>query len=739
MVTPFPVGDLTARIDIEDDHGNTADTASVAPVGEPMPGTIGHPGDVDFFTFDALKDEIYQIEVALGTLLDMQMALLDGEGRRILARNDDFGDSRSPRILWRPSDTGRLYVRVGGAGPHTGSYTLTVSDYEDDHADSAADASPAPIGEPVTGTIEYLKHPEWCDADLFTFDALEGEIYRIDLTPGTLSVAWIDLYDSFSWLAHNTALRLAPDGLRTFWRARDTRALFVGVSGCGAVPGPGQVPRAFRGGDDIMVGGAGTYTLTVSIADIEDDHANSVADASPSPLGEPIPGTIEYEGDEDLFAFNVREGDMYQLDVTPGTLPSTWTAVHAAGGWESQSDWDGPSQPGTSLASLTWRAPRTGTAVVSVGGFYVSDTGTYTLTMSALGIEDDHANYLTGASPATVGEPVYGKLEHGDDVDFFAFEVREGETYQIDVAAPGTPLRLRAELFGERGRRVEVDDDHIVDYDGPFDRTSRVVWRAPSTATISVAVSGIEVWDSGAYTLTVADYADDHGNDLANASHVSVGGSVHGSIHQRGDVDLFTFDAREGETYLVDAAPGTIAILELTLRDQDGERVAFNDEQINYYQPVRIAWQATDSRRLFAEVGGRDGADTGTYALTISAQDDDHGNRPSVASPVRTGGAIAGSIDYVFDVDFFALDVQAGQIYHIDVRPGTLPNPGIRLLDEHGQRLARGDVYGESEARRITWRNPHAARLFLEVGEAGGLHGGGVGTYTLTVSAVDGG
>ncbi len=733
VATPSPA----ANTDVEDDHGDSADAASPAHVGEPLPGTIGHPGDVDLFAFDARQGEIYQIDIVLGTLSDSQLGLLDGEGWRTVAYNDDLGDSQASRILWWAQVEGTTFVRVKGAGSEIGTYTLTVSAYEDDHGNRSADASRAPMGEPVPGTIEYLEDLEWCDRDFFRFDALEGGTFRIDLTPGTLDGAWIDLYDSQEWLAWNAAPLLAPDGLRIFWRARDTGALFVQVRGCGAVTG--SVARAFPGGDDIMLGAAGTYSLTVSTTDIEDDHANSVVDASPAPIGEPVPGTIEYEGDEDLFAFEVMRGELYRIEVVLGTLPHAWTALYHRGAWEWQRDWDhgGPSLPGTSLESRTWRAQRTGKAVVSVGGFYVTDTGTYALTVSALGDEDDHANYLTGASPAPTGESVGGTLEHGDDVDFFAFDVLEGRTYQIDVAAPRTRLDLRIELFGADGGRVVAQDDQVRDYHGPYHSTSRIVWRAPSTATISVGVSGIEPWDAGAYTLTIADYADDHGNDLSSASPVPLGRSVHGSIHQEGDVDLFAFDAREGVTYLVDADLGTIRDLQLTLRDEDGDYIAFNDQRWTYYQPVRIAWQGRLSGRLFAEVGGYQGLGTGTYTLTVSVHEDDHGNRPAIASRVPVGESVTGSIEYTFDLDFFAFDARKGEAYQIDVTPGTLTEPEATLSGEDGEHIDSDYGRGGSPAARIVWRALRTGSLFLQVNGDHGFHPPDAGTYTLTISVLD--
>ena len=645
-----------------DDHGNSDVDASHARIGEPVPGMIEHGEDVDVFVFYGSEDEIYQIDVALGTLSESRVALFDDAlGRRVVHSGDPGGS----RTFWELSETGTLYVEVSGAGQRTGSYTLTVSGYEDDHGDSAEDASRVPVGEPVAGDLEYLEHVEYhCDRDFFSFDARRGEIYRIDVALGTLAGAWIDLYDSDRWLAWNKVSEDDEGESRTFWRARDSGELFVEIRGCGRWARHPRVPRAFPHSDLIDMGTEGTYTLTVSTADVEDDHANDVANASPILVGESAPGRLEYEGDEDLFSFDVLEGVLYQFEVVPGTLRGTWTSLHDGSGWEWEGYWDplhpGPDIPGSSDSSRIWRAGQTGRAVVSVGGFYVSDTGTYTLTVTESEIEDDHADGTGGASHAPFGVSVPGSIQFKNDTDLFAFDAIEGETYQID-AVRGTLFGLTIELRGAGGS-VDLIDDDVLDYRNYLE-TSRIVWRAPHTARMFVAVTGTRLWALGTYTLTISRHEDDHGDDAASATQVTLGEPVSGSIHEEGDLDFFSFDPRGGETYLIDSAEGTIYDLYVEVLDGDGNRVALNFTEYPGFSSnpdPRIAWRAPDSARVFVRVRG-EGSDTGTYSLTISDQEDDHGNNRVHASRVSIGKTIPGSIEYEYDEDLFAFDAREGR------------------------------------------------------------------------------
>ena len=58
-----------------------------------------------------------------------------------------------------------------------------------------------------------------------------------------------------------------------------------------------------------------------------DDHANSIEGATNAAVGDSIQGEIEYEGDDDIFAFDAIEGEIYQIGVELGTLSDSWLAI----------------------------------------------------------------------------------------------------------------------------------------------------------------------------------------------------------------------------------------------------------------------------------------------------------------------------------------------------------------------------------------------------------------------------
>jgi len=110
--------------DVDDDHANRLTRATAVEKGAAVDGVLDYDGDVDFFVFEAVEGEFYELGVAPGTLEDPMITLYDADGLQ-LDYDDDSGGSLAPRLYWRAASTGPLYVEVDGYG--TGSYTLMIT------------------------------------------------------------------------------------------------------------------------------------------------------------------------------------------------------------------------------------------------------------------------------------------------------------------------------------------------------------------------------------------------------------------------------------------------------------------------------------------------------------------------------------------------------------------------------------------------------------------------------------
>ena len=174
-------------------------------------------------------------------------------------------------------------------------------DVPDDHGNDIDDATVAAVGADVEGALDYDG-----DIDYFRFQAEQGESYQIDVALGTLHDSTVDLYDSDGWLMDSNDDYGDTLASRLYWNAPSSGERYVAVEGYGT----------------------GTYTLTVSLSDIIDDHANSEGDATAIRVGTDVRGTLEYDGDFDFFRFQAERGQSYQIDVALGTLDDSIVDLH---------------------------------------------------------------------------------------------------------------------------------------------------------------------------------------------------------------------------------------------------------------------------------------------------------------------------------------------------------------------------------------------------------------------------
>ena len=265
-------------------------------------------------------------------------------------------------------DTSGCYLAItpspeGVGGPSIDMDDGSVSGGSDDHADSFDQATVIAVGEPVDAGLDYT-----FDVDFFAFQAEEGDFYQIDVALGTLADSVVMLYQADLSQDQAGLFQITYNddhggsaGSRIVWMAPVAGEYYVEVS------------SPF--GD-----GTGSYTLAVTAADISDDHADSFEEATSIALGEAVGGTLDFDGDSDVFAFEAVAANLYRIDVATGTLAGAAMAIVDAdlrqlafidyGGFE-------PTQ-------LDWDAPDSGRYYVVVSGSWGAGTGSYTVTVAAV-------------------------------------------------------------------------------------------------------------------------------------------------------------------------------------------------------------------------------------------------------------------------------------------------------------------------------------------------------------------
>ena len=135
-----------------------------------------------------------------------------------------------------------------------------------------------------------------------------------------------------------------------------------------------------------------------------------------------------------------------------------------------------------------------------------------------------------------------------------------------------------------------------------------------------------------------------------------------------------------------------------------------------------------DFRDLYRRMHG------GPYVFSETDFSDDHGDEAAVATAIEVEEAIKGTLDYIFDFDFFRFQPESGKVYRVNVAHETLLPSSVSIYSSHSQRrqswLESGRVGSELQ---MLWSVPGPGEYYLAVQNFGGK----TGTYTLTITPVD--
>ncbi len=143
---------------------------------------------------------------------------------------------------------------------------------------------------------------------------------------------------------------------------------------------------------------------------------------------------------------------------------------------------------------------------------------------------------------------------------------------------------------------------------------------------------------AGTYTLDLSQVVlDDHGNDAASSTLLSVPGSLNGEIEIANDVDWFKFTATSGNSYNITVQLGTLPYATLRVIGTDGTTTLLSSGGFG----PSVHWTPPSSGTYYLEAGGL--STTGTYFVSIAI--DDHGNSSGTATPIAVPSTTAGNIE----------------------------------------------------------------------------------------------
>ena len=471
------------------------------------------------------------------------------------------------------------------------------------------------------------------------------------------------------------------------------------------------------------------------------NFADGVVGASRVVLGEAVEGTLDYDGDGDVFVFEAVEGELYEIEVDLGTLPDSVVTIADADGVVL--DFNDDRGNGSLGSRLVWRAPESGDSYVEVSGY---GEGSYSLRVGVIDVVDNSADGVVGATRVVLGEAVEGTLDDEGDGDVFVFEAVEGELYEIAVVL-GT---LPASFVGVDDAGWFVLGNNDDRGDGSLE--TLLMWRAPESGDFYVNVTS---YDEGSYTLRVgvSDIVDDYADGVVGASRVVLEEAVEGVLDYDGDDDYFVFEAVEGELYEIGVALGTLSDSMVSVFDEDGVELGWNDDRVDGSLASLVVWKAPESGDFYVEVSGHGGNfyaevpgyGEGSYRLTVVTSDivDDYADGVDGAARLELEEAVVGVLDYPGDVDYFAFEAMEDELYELEVDLGTLADwVEVAVFDEDGVELDRNvDRGNDFLGSRLVWKAPESGEFYVEVsGHSGNFYvvgGYAEGSYSLTVGTSD--
>ena len=358
---------------------------------------------------------------------------------------------------------------------------------------------------------------------------------------------------------------------------------------------------------------------------------------------------------------------------------------------------------------------------------------------------DDYAADTGTAGTVAVGGSATGEIERGGDEDWFAVTLEAGKWYWID-------------LEGSRANAGTLIDPHIFgvhDADGNLIRgtdnwglccNNHLVFESENAGTYYIAAG---TWGNrtGTYRVSVAEIPDDHPAGNGTTGTVVVGGSATGKIERPFDRDWFAVTLEAGKSYRLDLEgsntnAGTLTdpyiggvhdangnLIRGTENDNGGvlcnSRLVFEPEETSTYYIAAGAWKDR----------------TGTYRVSVAEIDDDHPAGRGTTGTIAVGGSATGKIERVGDRDWYAVTLEAGKSYRLDLEgsgtdAGTLTDPYLRGVYDADGNLIRGT---DNDNGGTGWNS----RLWFDAGTAGthyvaaAANGYRHGTYLVSVAEVD--
>lgn len=528
----------------------------------------------------------------------------------------------------------------------------------DDHGDARDAATPLPVGDAQAGVGRMDR---LFDNDLFAIAMEANHTYELTLVPGAPTAdpgARLLLTVEASWEVGSFHVDPAISAPTQEVIAAATETAYARVQWSGA---------------------SGTLPYRLTVRDLGEGENGAVRLAA----GASIDAHFSRENDQDAYAVEWVAGKSYEVSFAyAGEGPSGWDgrAFFSTPWLETYGiDADAASPSGTVEVTAT----RSGVSQILTTG---SAQGAYTIGLREIVVDD------FGADPAGAGRlresawggaslDASGLLETTGDRDWFAVDLRAGQTYRASVniyaVLEGDVPTPTVGLFDSGGQEVA---GVLADVSGATIAARDFTVARDGTYYVQAGRSTDGGLHASYQVSLIGLPTDDFGQDAAGAGVLRrTPVAVAGEIETAGDQDWFRIKLFEGATYrfsLEGAASGsgTLSDPELIgIHGPDGAVLtgltgipgALGQDDLATFAAARTGLH-------YIAVGAGPGA-TGTYRLRATQENvtarDDFSAAANTAGRLAPGasGQAKGTIETFGDVDWFKVELSAAKAYRFEL------------------------------------------------------------------------
>jgi len=326
-------------------------------------------------------------------------------------------------------------------------------------------------------------------------------------------------------------------------------------------------------------------------------------------------------------------------------------------------------------------------------------------------LDRDVAGDSSTRATIEVGQTITSEIAREGDVDAFAITLEAGQNVRISHDADTTLREVN----------IQNADGNILanalrNFRSPTPSDDDFVFQAETDGTffLTIAPSSFQPvgFNNFDYTVSVTEFADDHGNFASVATELSQGNNIiEGSFEHIDDDDAFTVSLTEGQLLSL-ALEENVNLETINVLGPNGEAAAtsfiseggFTRDGLVISGLEILAEDAGDYTII---VGSRNGSTTTRdflpenpdYTLTTSVSEanlvfeTDISDNLRRATEIESGDVLVSTLETAEDVDVFTIDLAAGQT--ISVNNLSDASATVNLLDAEGNLLT-GNVFGIS-------------------------------------------